>query len=313
MTKQIVIGTRGSELAFRQTELVLEELRKIKPECSFLVEKIKTTGDTVNDVPLAKIGDKGLFIKELENALLSNKVDLCVHSMKDLPTSLPEGLKIGAICKREEPRDALVSHYGYTIENLPLEAKVGTSSLRRKAQLLNKRPDLQIVDLRGNLQTRLNKMKSEGLDAVVLAYAGLIRLGLENIASEHLPLDFMLPAVGQGAIGVEIRENDIYLEKTVEKLTCFTSFQAVTAERAFLAHLEGGCQVPIGALAEVKGNNIFLKGLVADLEGSVVFYDELEGMISEPQYLGVELAKRLLNRGAGEILAKIRREMEKDG
>lgn len=300
-------------MALRQTELVLEELKKIKPDFSFFIEKIKTKGDAINDVPLAKIGDKGLFIKELESALLSGKVDLCVHSMKDLPTSIHDGLKIGAICSREEPRDALISPYGFTMTNLPLEAKVGTSSLRRKAQLLNKRPDLRIVDLRGNLNTRLNKMKSEDLDAVVLASAGLLRLGLGSIITEHLSLDFMLPAVGQGAVGVEIREDDIYLEKILEELTCYESFQAVTAERAFLARLEGGCQVPIGALAEVRDENIFLRGLVADLNGSNIIYDELEGMIREPQKLGVDLAERLRDKGAGEILAKIRREMEENG
>lgn len=311
--REIVIGTRDSELALWQTNWVLKELQKIYPDFTFRIKKIKTQGDKILDVALAKIGDKGLFTKELEVALLKGEIDLAVHSMKDLPTKLPSGLTIGAICQREEPRDVVLSYDGYTLDTLPLGAKVGTSSLRRKSQLLNYRPDLNIVDLRGNLNTRIKKLKSEGFAAIVLAAAGVHRLGLQDLITQYIPLDLCLPAVGQGSIGIEIRDDDLKIYEIVKKIADPHATMAISAERAFLQTLEGGCQIPIGAYGKIEDCDLHLSALVASLDGTTVIKDKIVGPTDKAVDLGVSLANNLMAKGAAEILNQVRQELENNG
>lgn len=306
MTKEIVIGTRDSALALWQTHYVQEELAKLNPDYSFKIVHIKTQGDKILDVPLAKIGDKGLFTKELEVAMVDREIDLAVHSMKDLPTKLPEGLKIGAILERVEPCDVLISDKGYTLATLPQGAKVGTSSLRRRSQLMRNRPDLDIHDLRGNLNTRIAKLERENFDAIVLAYAGVKRLGWEDRITERISYDVSLPAVGQGSIGIEIRENDPEVEAVIAKLHHLPSAYAILAERSLLRTLEGGCQIPIGALGDVDGDKITLHGLVGSLDGKTVLRSQISGTVSEAEALGKTLAARLVEMGADKILAEVR-------
>ncbi|NLL17447.1 MAG: hydroxymethylbilane synthase [Clostridia bacterium] len=308
--REIIIGTRESALALWQTDWVLKALKEAHPELTFTVKKIKTKGDKILDVALAKIGDKGLFTKELETAMLQGEIHLAVHSMKDLPTVLPAGLTIGAITKRAEPGDVLLSLKGYNLTTLPQGAKVGTSSLRRRAQLFNVRPDLNIVDLRGNVGTRIAKMEKEGLDAIVLAAAGVARLGYDRLVTQRIPYELCLPSVGQGAIGVEIPEERPEIAAVVAKIHDRDTAAAVLAERAFLRTLEGGCQVPIGALAQVEEEEILLHGLVASLDGTQVVRGSAKGSIHEPDKLGKELAAQLLSQGAADILKTLRQEIE---
>jgi len=298
---EIRIGTRGSKLALRQTEWVKERLSSLFPEHSFQVVKITTTGDKITDAPLAKIGGKGLFVKEIEEALLRGEIDMAVHSMKDLPVQLPPGLKIGAITQREDPRDVLISKRG-GLGDLPPGSVIGTSSLRRRVQLLMINPRWQIRPLRGNLDTRLRKLRTEELSAIIVAAAGLIRLHLEGEATEYIPPEVILPAVGQGALGVEIRQGD-KLEEIVSALHHPFTALAVRAERAFLAKLEGGCQVPIAAYGKVEGEKVILQGMVASLDGGRVFRGEEEG--DDPEEVGVRLGERLLEAGAEEVLREI--------
>lgn len=308
--KEIIIGTRDSALALWQTDWVLSALKEAHPQLTFTIKKIKTKGDKLLDVALAKIGDKGLFTKELEVAMLQGETDMAVHSMKDLPTQLPEGLSIGAILARAEPGDVMLSSHGYTLDTLPEGAKVGTSSLRRRAQLLYHRPDLRIEDLRGNVGTRIAKMEKENFDAIILAAAGVKRLGYDHLVTQRIPYDVCLPAVGQGAIGVEIRQNDQEMLALLQKIADPETTAAVIAERAFLRTLEGGCQIPIGALAQVENGKLVLRGLVANLAGTKVVTGMHAGSIEEPEKLGQELALRLLSEGAAEILNQIRQEIE---
>lgn len=308
--REIVIGTRDSALALWQTDCVRAALQAAHPQLTFTVKKIKTKGDKLLDVALAKIGDKGLFTKELEMAMLQGEIDLAVHSMKDLPTQLPPGLRLGAVMKRAEPGDVLLSPFGYTLDTLPQGAKVGTSSLRRRAQLLSHRPDLKIEDLRGNVGTRIAKMEREGFDAIILAAAGVQRLGYDHLVTQHIPYDLCLPAVGQGAIGVEIRENDRELLSLLQKIADPDTTAAVRAERAFLRTLEGGCQIPIGALARLEEGKLVLRGLVASLDGARVVRGIEAGSPEEPEKLGQELARRLLAEGAQGILNQLRQEFE---
>jgi len=308
MTKEIVIGTRDSALALWQTHYVQGELQKLYPDYTFKIVHIKTQGDKILDVALAKIGDKGLFTKELEVAMLDGEIDMAVHSMKDLPTRLPEGLKVGAILERVEPCDVLISNKGYTLATLPQGAKVGTSSLRRRAQLLKHRPDLDIHDLRGNLNTRMAKLERENFDAIVLAYAGVLRLGWEDRITDRISYDVSLPAVGQGSIGIEIRENDPEVEEVISKLHHAASAYAILAERSLLRTLEGGCQIPIGALGDVDGDKITLHGLVGSLDGTKVLRAEISGSVAEVEKLGEDLANRLVEMGADKILAEVRGE-----
>lgn len=306
MKRKIIIGTRGSQLALSQANWVAEQLRKQQPEKEFILKEIKTKGDKILDVALSKIGDKGLFVKEIETALLAGEIDLAVHSMKDLPTFLAQGLKIGAITEREDVRDALISKKGQGLEDLPQGSLIGTSSLRRKAQLLNKRPDLKIVDLRGNLNTRLRRLEETDLDGIILAVAGIKRLGWEERITQKIPLEVSLPAVGQGALGIEIREGDPFLEEVVQCLNSSASFGAVLGERAFLRELEGGCQIPIGSLGLLNGQELHLTGVVASIDGKRLLRQEVRGKVVEAEQLGKALAQKMLELGAKEILDEVR-------
>ncbi len=308
MKQEVVVGTRESRLAMWQANWVVDRLKESNPEYSYRIMGISTQGDKILDVALAKIGDKGLFTKELELAMLRGEIDMAVHSMKDLPTELPEGLVIGAICRREYPGDALISREGKKLEELPAGALIGTSSLRRCAQLLNYRDDLKMVNIRGNINTRLRKLEEEKLDAIVLAYAGVSRMGWESRITQVLPFWICLPAVGQGSIGVEVRAGDEEVLNLVGKIDHHESRVAITAERAFLRKLEGGCQIPIGALGTVENGHLHLEGVVASLDGRQLVRSSLTGDTEEAEKLGIKLADNLVQSGAGEILKKMRWE-----
>ena len=263
---------------------------------------IKTRGDKILDVPLARVGGKGLFVKEIEQALLEDRIDIAVHSMKDMPADIPAGLCIGAVPPREAPQDVLISKKGHLFAQLPPGSIIGTSSLRRGAQLRHARPELVVRPLRGNLDTRLKKLAAEELDAVVLAAAGVKRLALEEHITEYLPVDIMLPAVGQGALCIEIREHDRHIGSRIRSLDHPATRTAVRAERAFLKHLGGGCQVPIAGYGTVEDGALVLRGLVAAIDGSEIIRARLTGAPSAPESLGVKLAENLLARGAHRIL-----------
>lgn len=303
-TNRLIIGSRGSKLALTQTGLVKVILEKNYPQLEIRVKIIKTTGDKILDVPLAKIGDKGLFTKELEEALLKKDIDLAVHSMKDLPTDIPRAIEVGAITAREEACDILISRQSFTIKTLPKNAKVGTSSLRRRAQVLSLRPDIKTLDLRGNLDTRLAKLDSGLYDAVILAYAGIKRLGLK-LAMTKMDFNEMLPQAGQGALGIEIRKNDLDTRNFVKVLDDNSSRLSIEAERSLLAGLGGGCQVPIGVYAQINGDKIKIKAGVFSLDGKRVIRDEASGNKKDGILLGQELADILLRKGAKEILEGI--------
>jgi hydroxymethylbilane synthase len=306
MKKTITIGTRGSRLALWQAHWVQSALRQRHPEIDVAVEIIKTTGDKILDVPLARVGGKGLFVKEIEEALRDGRVDLAVHSMKDMPADVPEGLRIGAVPERETANDVLISRNRKALCDLPKNARIGTSSLRRAAQILAVKPDAAIVPLRGNLETRIKKLESGQLDAVVLAAAGVKRLNLADKITQYLDIRLMIPAVGQGALCVEIRDNDPDMETLVSCLNHGETHCVVTAERAFLKKLEGGCQVPVAAYGEINGAGLSILGMVAELDGSAVIKHRASGPVSEPEMIGVELAQHLIDMGAGEILAKLK-------
>ncbi|MCP5002529.1 MAG: hydroxymethylbilane synthase [Planctomycetes bacterium] len=306
-TKKIVIGSRGSKLALIQANWVKAQLEEKYPETEFIIEKIKTTGDKITDVPLAKIGGVGLFTKELESALLDKKVDLVVHSAKDVQTEIPEGLALGAYTERKDPHDVLISNNNVSLRDLPKKAKIGTSSLRRRSQILAFRPDIEVVDIRGNLDTRLQKMESGEFDAIVVAMAGLLRFGVSDKASEVIPYEIMLPAVGQGALCIEIRDGDLFVEKIVSILNDYNTSYAVRAERSMLAKLQGGCQVPIGAHAEVLYPvNLKLEGVVGSLDGTTIYRDTVFGKVDDCEVLGLELANKLAGMGGYNILREIR-------
>lgn len=302
------IGTRGSRLARWQADFVRERLLRSFPDLHVVVKIIQTTGDRITDVPLAKIGDKGLFTKELDRALLENEIDLAVHSLKDVPTTLPDGLALGAVLEREDPSDVLLPAPGVpsTLAGLPAGARVGTSSLRRRAQIRHLRPDLTVLDLRGNLDTRFERLRAGHFDAIVLARAGVRRLGLEDAVGDVLEAPRWLPAVGQGALGVAIRGDDDVTRTVVSALDDPDTRIATTAERAFLRALEGGCQIPIGALATRDGNSVRLYGLVADLDGEPLIRGDATGDVDEAEALGRGLAEELLARGADAVLRWIR-------
>jgi hydroxymethylbilane synthase len=304
MKDRLVIGSRGSQLALWQTNFVKTNLENRFPDKSFEIKIIRTTGDDQLESALSKIGDKGVFTRQIEAELLSGGIDLAVHSLKDLQTEQPQGLKIGAVCEREVPNDALVSKQGVSIDDLPRNAKVATGSLRRRSQLLHHRPDLEIAEIRGNVPTRLKKFDESNLDGVILAYAGLKRLGFESRISEVIPFNIMVPAVGQGAIAVEVREKDKQTIEILEKLEHRQTRVCVTAERAFLRTLEGGCQVPIGAYAFLEGGQIVLEGVVGSLDGTMVFREKTTGRDAES--LGTDLAEALIEKGAGRLLEEIR-------
>jgi len=295
---RLIVGTRGSALARAQTDAVVERLQALQPDLEIAIQVIKTRGDMVQHKSLVGIGDKGLFTKEIEAALLAGHIDLAVHSLKDLPTELPPGLAIGAVTEREDARDVLVSRLGCSLDALPLGARVGTGSLRRAAQLLTYRPDLRIVDIRGNVDTRLRKAATEEYDAVVLAAAGLHRLGLTHHIAAYLPLEVMLPAVGQGALAVEVRAGegaegrDAQIRRLASLLDHVPTRAATTAERAFLQALGGGCRVPVAAYGEAVGGLLRLQGLVASPDGRRVWRGEIKGRMEEAEALGEELARQ---------------------
>jgi len=303
--RQLRIGTRGSQLALFQANWVKEKLEQAHSRLSVTLVKIKTTGDKIQDAPLAKIGGKGLFVKEIEESLLAKRIDLAVHSIKDVPTEFPEGLHLSVITKREDPRDAFISREGISLKDLLQGAKIGTSSLRRQAQLLHFRGDLQLIPLRGNLDTRLKKLKTLGLDGIVLACAGLRRLGLDEKITEILPTDISLPAIGQGALGIETRVDDEEVEEKIKFLNDRDSSIAVTAERAFLKKLEGGCQVPIAAFGQIVGLTLQIDGMVGTIDGKRLIRHHMEGPIEKAEAIGMELAEILLKKGAGEILEEV--------
>jgi hydroxymethylbilane synthase len=300
------IASRGSQLALWQAEWVGARLaeRGVRSE----IEVIRTTGDRILDVPLARIGDRGLFTKEIDEALLEARAELAVHSLKDVPTRVPEGLVIAAVTEREDPRDVLISRQGtdWRLETLPAGARVGTSSLRRRSQLRRMRPDVEVLDLRGNLNTRLAKLDAGEYDAIILAAAGVVRLGWQLRISQILPVDLWLPAVGQGALGVMVRSDDDATRELIADLHHPGTAAAVGAERSFLRALEGGCQVPIGAAALLDGDRLSLDGFVADLEGDTMLRERHEGPALDPAAVGTELAARLVARGASDILREIR-------
>ena len=301
----LILGTRGSKLAVHQSEWVQARLRELAPHVAVTVRRIQTYGDRILDVPLAKIGGKGLFVKEIEQALLSGEIDLAVHSMKDVPTELPPGLDLLCIPSREDPRDVLVSRNGRPFKDLPQGARVGTSSLRRQAQLLQARPDLTISMLRGNLDTRLKKLRDGQFDAIVLAAAGLRRLGWEHEITEYLAPDISLPAIGQGALGIEGRRDDEFVRSLLSSLEHVPTRTMVMAERALLHRLQGGCQVPIAAHATLHGSAATLDGLVASVDGKDVIRDRVHGTAADPGSMGIQLAERLLARGGDKILQAI--------
>ncbi len=302
----VTIGTRGSVLARWQAEWVKARLQAAHPRLDVSLAVIKTTGDKILDVPLARVGGKGLFVKEIEDALLAGTVDLAVHSMKDVPTLLPDSLHLAAITQREDPYDALVSRSGLPLARLPANATIGTSSLRRQAQLLAYRNDFTIVTLRGNLDTRLRKVAEGAVDAIVLAAAGLRRLGWDGRITEILSPATCLPAIGQGALGIECRREDKRVNKLVGVLDDPETRLCVDAERALLARLEGGCQVPIAAHATLDGGQrLTLQGLIAGVRGERVLREQITGSPGEGPDLGRRLAERLLGRGGDEILRAV--------
>ncbi|OBZ12423.1 hydroxymethylbilane synthase [Bacillus sp. FJAT-26390] len=311
----IVVGTRQSALALTQTGQVIEELKRISEkhgfDYAFEVKKIVTKGDRILDVTLSKVGGKGLFVKEIEQALVDGEIDMAVHSMKDMPYALPEGLINGAIPKRVDPRDCLVMREGSSLDDLPRGARVGTSSLRRSSQLKNARPDLQLESIRGNIDSRMRKLETEGFDAVVLAAAGLTRMGWQDRISSNIPVDVCLPAVGQGALGIECREDDEQVRELLSLINDNETELTVRAERSFLGTLNGGCQVPIGAycvLGEEDGGqngkrHLVMTGMVGSPDGTTLLKEVKQG--TDPEQLGRDVAAALIERGADRILAEI--------
>ncbi len=303
--KKLTIGTRGSQLALWQANYIKDTIESEHAGVTVALKVIKTTGDKILDVPLAKVGGKGLFVKEIEEALLKREADLAVHSMKDVPTELPDSLFLSAVTEREDPRDAFISVKYNSFANLPDGAVIGTSSLRRQCQLFSLRPYIKIAQLRGNLGTRLRKLKEGQYDAIILAAAGLKRLGQEDEITELLSVDISIPAIGQGALGIESRIGDDEVNNLIAFLNHKVTDYAVTAERAFLMKLEGGCQVPIAAYGKVDGETLHVKGLVGSETGDIILKDDITGHVDDAEKIGIELAQRLLDRGADKILAEV--------
>ena len=305
MTDTLRIATRKSQLALWQAEYVRDILLQYHPDLSVELVKMTTEGDRILDTPLAKVGGKGLFVKELENGLLNGDADIAVHSMKDVPVELPAGLHLAVICPREDPRDAFVSREYNTFEDLPKGARLGTSSLRRQCQLAAQRPDLNIIDLRGNVNTRLQKLDNGDYDAIILAAAGLKRLGMEDRITQSLSPEVSLPAIGQGAVGIECRRDDDWVNELLAPLNDRDTAIRVKAERALNHRLQGGCQVPIAGYAELAHGVILLRGLVGTVDGSQIIHGEIAGQPEDAEYLGRVLAEDLLSRGADAILESL--------
>lgn len=302
MKKTLKIATRQSPLALWQAEYIRDRLEQLHPQLQVELVTFVTQGDKILDTPLAKIGGKGLFVKELEAALMDGRADLAVHSMKDVPMQLPEGLALAVICEREDPFDAFVSNNYEKFEDLPQGAKLGTSSLRRKSQILKQRPDLEVIDLRGNVGTRLSKLDAGLYDAIILASAGLKRLGLNERIRHSLTAEVSLPAVGQGALGLECRSNDEEILALIMPLMHAETNACVRAERAFNAYLEGGCQVPIAGFATLENQTLSLEGRVGSADGQTLLRSNVQGTAEDAEKLGVQLAQNLLQQGAGELL-----------
>lgn len=309
--RKIIVGSRRSKLALTQTNWVIDQLKKQGLPYEFEVKEIVTKGDQILNVTLSKVGGKGLFVKEIEQAMLDKEIDMAVHSMKDMPAVLPEGLTVGCIPSREDHRDVLISKNGEKFADLPSGAVIGTSSLRRSAQLLAKRPDLTIKWIRGNIDTRLEKLKNEDYDAIILAAAGLARMGWsKDIVTEYLDSELSVPAVGQGALSIECREDDHDLLQLLNNLNDDTTNKAVQAERAFLHKMEGGCQVPIAGYAHMLNeNDVQLTVLVGSPDGSIIYKEQLTG--TDPIELGHEAAKRLTERGAKQLIERVKEELDK--
>jgi hydroxymethylbilane synthase len=305
MKPEIRIGSRGSKLALWQANWAKSALIKNFPGLSAEIVVIKTKGDKILDVPLAKVGGKGLFVKEIEEALIDKRIDMAVHSMKDMPAELLDGLSIGAIPERENSGDVLISKNSMLLSQLPGKARIGTSSLRRLAQIRHIRPDIVILPLRGNLDTRIKKLDSDELDAIILAAAGVKRLGLGNLITEYLNEDIMLPAVGQGALCIEIRKDDYNIAKFADSLDHSITRSVVMGERAFLKKLEGGCQIPIAGHGKAEDNMLTISGLVADPEGKIIIKEKLSGRLESSESIGTALAEKLLLRGAKKLLENL--------
>jgi hydroxymethylbilane synthase len=308
--RKIIVGSRRSKLALTQTKWVIEQLKKLGGPFEFEIKEIVTKGDKIQDVTLAKVGGKGLFVKEIEQAMLNKEIDMAVHSMKDMPAELPEGLTIGCVPFREDHRDALISKDHVLFKDLKPGAVVGTSSLRRSSQLLLARPDLEIKWIRGNVDTRLDKLKGGEYDAIILAAAGLSRLGwASDVVTEFLDTDLCIPAVGQGALSIECREDDQELLDLFDKFTCKKTAIAVRAERAFLQKMEGGCQVPIAGFAHVnEQDEVVLNVLVASPDGKEIYKEELTG--KNPEDLGEKAADILIDKGAKDLIDRVKRELD---
>jgi hydroxymethylbilane synthase len=306
------IGSRGSDLALWQAKWVQHALKEMFPDLAVEIQIIKTKGDRILDSPLSQIGDKGLFTREIESALLQNEIDLAVHSLKDLPTQLPEGLTLGAICEREDVRDVFIPHPTNAVRELlaqPIGSKIATGSLRRRCQLLNLRPDFHIIDVRGNLNTRVKKLEQSDWAGMILARAGVVRLGWERLIGETLDATIMLPAVGQGALGIEIREGDEKVAALVSRLHHSATAHIAKAERALLHRLEGGCQVPIGTFGRTENGNpdfILLDAIVGSIDGRNIVRGSIKGPSVDAELIGRRLAEQLIADGADEILRQIR-------
>ncbi|MGA1826488.1 MAG: hydroxymethylbilane synthase [bacterium] len=303
--KLIMIGTRASKLALIQAHNVMDHLINSGYRGKIELVKITTTGDKILDAPLAKVGGKGLFVKEIEEALLQKRIDIAVHSMKDVPSEMVDDLCIGAITERFDPRDVLVSENKTILKHLPDEAVIGTCSLRRQTQILHYRPSFQIVQLRGNLETRLRRVGAGGIDAIILAAAGLHRMGMEEEITEYLPMDFFLPAVAQGALGIQIRKDDGDIAEIIKPLDHENSRLCIEAERAFLKRLEGSCQVPIAGSAQIDGESMNIEGLVGSLNGETIIRDSMCGNYLTGEEMGITLAETILSRGGDKILKEI--------
>ncbi|WGG44414.1 hydroxymethylbilane synthase [Rossellomorea sp. DA94] len=308
--RKIIVGSRRSKLALTQTNWVIDQLKAIDPSYDFEVKEIVTKGDQILDVTLSKVGGKGLFVKEIEQAMLDKEIDMAVHSMKDMPAVLPEGLTIGSIPVREDHRDAFISKNHVALKDLPGGAIVGTSSLRRGAQILSVRPDLEIKWIRGNIDTRLSKLQNEDYDAIILAAAGLSRMGwTSDVVTEFLDPDLCLPAVGQGALSIECRNDDDEVLELLEKFACEETTSTVTAERAFLHKMEGGCQVPIAGFAELKDNgDVALTGLVASPDGQTIYKEYMTGQ--DPKEVGEKVAESLTKQGAKALIDQVKEELD---
>ncbi|MEA3470926.1 MAG: hydroxymethylbilane synthase [Thermodesulfobacteriota bacterium] len=301
----IRIGTRGSELALVQARFIAEKIKKKYRDISVKIVPIKTRGDRMQNISLMKIGGKGVFVKEIEEALLQKEIRIAVHSMKDGPVELPDGLEIAAVPEREDPRDVLISRNNIKMEELPKGAKIGTGSLRRRMQLLNFLPDIEVVPIRGNLGTRIKKIETEGLEGIIAAAAGMKRMGWAAKVSQYIPFETMLPSAGQGVLGIEVRQNDDEIREMISFLNHGETFTEVSAERAFLRNLGGGCQVPIACIGRKQGDMLILRGLVGSTDGKIIIADEVRGESKNWEEIGNSLAGNILSRGGKAVLGSV--------